>query len=75
MPGAATANRDTANTSEMAEQKDGGDDVIEPHRATFPLEITDAYRSSHFYLDILLLVPYTISRKEALIKPPIYNVI
>lgn len=33
--------RDKVNTPGMAEQKVGSDGIIELHRATFPLEITD----------------------------------
>lgn len=61
-------NRDKANTSGMAEQKDGGDNVIEPHRAPLPLEITDGHCLSCFYLDILLLVPQTISTERNINK-------
>ena len=68
--GAATMNRHKANTSGMAEQKDGGDNVVEPHRATLPLEITDGHCLSHFYLDILFLVPQTISTERNINKVP-----
>lgn len=37
------------DTSGMEEQKDGSDDVIEPHRTKFPSGITDACCLSHFY--------------------------
>lgn len=45
MPGAATAQREKPDTSGIVEQKDASDDITEPHRTTFPPEITGVFFS------------------------------